>query len=774
MYSYQETTAWWTAPASWRSSSGATASTRGSTRAVTAGGVPAAGTSRGTTSHYTQQEALSTASTSSTISTSSGAGGAPAGGGNSGFTSSTFADTASAYTNALVSTSDSYTRTLPLSYTTTSSELQGQWSTTGTTVSSALTRTWPSTLTVPTTTGTPPATGTTTTRTCSTAVTGNATLTLSSSTAPTTGPEYTAPQTYVTTSTTTTGTGQSTTRNTTVLSHKWLALPDTVVHADASGGHLLNNVLVWYMPGITAATSGGLFGGFFTTLASAGTPATASAITSWITTAATVWQTWSLSTAQVAATETTTGTTSTDTGTVLTTAVASSLNGSPWDSAGAASSSTLFLGTLTGSSTYTVPGPATLTDYTYTLETTSYGALSQFARATVTETAAVEVSISRSWHTWERSYTTSSSFPYPVSTTTGATISSYSTNGWLLGSATISSAEWQILTTSASWTDRDGLTNAILIGTFTSTGSSGGGANATTESVLATVGQTWDRTDREERIYLPTAFAQSDHEFARFPRFRERRMARGFLGFGDGFDDTSPVYAGLTSSVASGDGDPSFSLVASQMPRFIFRPAASIFATGPCWIEGTVYGWSSVSATWLGSDTGPRLTASLAHRWLSTSSTVTGTSTITVTAEKSATYICGVTGSISGEFFSEYEPLLNTTASGIGRPDLYWLATQSGGGPAGGTPAIASAAVSATFPPGAISLTWESAPGATSSSSTSNSSGELTLALAAGTNPVAFSYEEAVRFSWSRQTDLQLETASRHYLPPNPWTADLH
>lgn len=775
MWSYQTTGTWWTAPLTWRSQENTIHSNRGSTRAQTNGGVPAPITTRASSSTYLDRLGLSTASTSSTLSTRSGTGGVPVGGGASFTLSSTFGDTSSSSTGTAGSGSGSYTRSLALTATATSTGSAGQWSTTGTTLSSSRTRYWPSTLTVETTTGIFPATGTTSTRTCSTEVSATVTEDVSTSTAPTTGPEYTTANTYRSTSTTTTGTGATTTYGTTAISHAWLPLPATIVFADAApfAGDLYQNALVWHPPGITADSALGLFTDFFSTLASGTAAATVDPFTSRISAASTVWRTWSLSTAQENYTETTTGTTSTATGTVLSTSVGSSLDGLAWNST-LTSSSTHFLGTLTASSTYTAPGPVTLTDYTFTRETTSHTDSSQFTRLTVTDTAAVPVSFSQTWQTWDRSYTTSSSFSYPLSTSTATTVHSWSTDGWLLGSATVSSQEWQTLTTSYSWTEWDGLTNALLIGGFTSSGSSGGGVNATTESHSATVAQTWGRTDHAEQSHLPLLAAQTLHEFTRFPRIRERLMPRGFLGFGDGFSDTSPVHAGLTSSLASGDADPAFSLIASVMPRHIARPAASIFATGPCWTEGSPFFWSSISATWLGSATGSRLTASLAHRWISTGTTVSGTSTLTLSSTKSATYVCGVTGSISGDFFSEYEPELYSTVTGIGRPDLLWLATQAGGGPAGGTPAVTSAAYSATFPPGALTLTWESGPGATTSSSFSTSTGELTFTLPSATNPVVFSYEEVLRFSWFRQTDLQLETASRHYLPVNPWTADLH
>lgn len=775
MWSHEKISSWWTAPLTWRSQEFTIHSDRASTRGQTNGGTPAPTTTRASSSTYEEASALSTASTSSTISTRSGTGGAGAAGGTSFTRRSTFADTSSSSTGTGGSGSGSYTGFLPLTTTATSTSALGQWSTTGTTLTTARTREWPSTLTQETTTGTLPATGTTTTRTCATAVTTSVTENISVTTAPTTGAEYSVVNTYRSTSTTTTGTGQSTTYGSTGVSHDWLALPATIVFPNAapSAADLLQDAIVWYPPGISDDSAIGLYTDFFTTLASGTASESVAPYTSRISAASTEWRTWSLSTRQVDITITTTGTTSTATGTALSTSVGSSLNGGPWNQT-ETSSSTHFLGTLTGSSTYTIEGPATLTDYTFTRETTSSTDSSQLTRFIVTETAAVAISFSQSWQSWDRSYTTVSSFSYPVSTTTATTIQSWSTNGWLLGTVTISSVEWQTLTTSYSWTEWDGLTNALLIGTFTSSGSTGTGANITTESDSANVGQTWGRTDHAEQSHLPLLEAQTLHEFARFPKIRERLMPRGFLGFGDGFGDTSPVYAGLTSSVAAGDADPSFSLIASNMPRHIARPAASIFATDRCWTEGSPFFWSSVSATWLGPATGSRLTASLAHVWVATGTTTSGTSIVTTSATRSATYVCGVTGSISGEFFSEYEPELFSTVTGIGMPKLLWLATQAGGGPAGGIQAVTSAAYSATFPPGAVTLTWESGPGATTSSSHSTSTGELTFILPTATNPVVFSYEEALRFSWYRQTDLQLETASRHYLPVNPWTADLH
>jgi len=48
----------------------------------------------------------------------------------------------------------------------------------------------------------------------------------------------------------------------------------------------------------------------------------------------------------------------------------------------------------------------------------------------------------------------------------------------------------------------------------------------------------------------------------------------------------------------------------------------------------------------------------------------------------------------------------------------------------------------------------------------------MAVVLPTGTTPVAFSYEEALRFSWEPGTGLQLETARKHYLPAYPWDSD--
>jgi hypothetical protein len=553
-----------------------------------------------------------------------------------------------------------------------------------------------------------------------------------------------------------------------------MPLTRTVAHADGTPStvNLLQDAIVWQPRRITADSTGGLFGDFFTLLAEADTAGTAEPVTSRISVLATEWRTFSLSTAQVTYTATTG--TPPSTGTVTSTSVASSLDGAAWDTT-ESSSTTIFPGLITGSITYTAPGPVTLTGYTFTRETTSYDASSQIQRATLTETAGESVAVSYTWQSWDRSVTSTSTLSYPLSTTTVTTVSSYSSNGWRLGTATLSSQEWQTLTTSYSFTHWDGFTNAILIGSFSSTGSSGGGANATTENVTESVSQTWQRTDFAEVVHLPVIQAGSLHEFTLYARFRERQLPRGFLGFGDGFSVSSPVHAGLTSSVASGTGDPGFSLVASDMPRFLYRPDASVFATDSCWLENHPVS-STISATWLSATaTGPRLTASLAHRWVSTGTTTSGVTSSTVTTSTAvfATYVCGVTGSISGEFFREYEPWANTTATGIGTPVLLDAASFSFGGPAGGRAGISSVPGTAFFPAGGLTMTWESAPGVTTSSSTSTSSGEMSVSLPTGTNPVAFAYEEALRFSWIVRSGLQLETASRHYLPAWPWEFDL-
>jgi hypothetical protein len=763
MFSYQETTAWWTAPAAWGSFSGITASTRGSTRAETNGGTPAAGTTRQTSSSVTEQGGLSTASTSSIVSTRSSTGAPGAGGSSTLVLRSTFADTFSSNSGPGGTASGSYTRSTAKSTTSQSTSSIGWYSTITTTSSTLENRTWPSTLTLVTTTGTAPATGTTTTRTCDTFVTANESRTRTTSTAPSSGAEYTARQTYT-----------LTTATSTVLSHAWMPLPRTVVHADGTPftGNLLQDAIVWRARDLTASSTGGLFTDFFTLLAEAETAGTAEFVTSRVEIQATEWRTFSLSTAL--ATYTATTGTLPATGTVTSTTVASSLDGAAWDTA-EISSTTIFPGAITGSITYTLPGPITVTGYTFTRETTSYDASSQIQRGTFTDTAEVPVLVSYTWRSWDRSTTTTGSISYPVSSSTLTTVSSFSSNGWRLGTATLSSQHWQTLTTSFDSTHWDSSTNALLIGIFSSSGSSGGGANATTQSVNETVSQTWSRADFSEVIHLPVIEAGSRHEFTRYARFRERQMPRGFLGFGDGFSDTSPVHAGLTSSVFSGTGDTAFSLVASNMPRFVYRPDASVFATESCWLDGHPLS-SMISATWLSDTaTGPRLTASLAHRWISygtTTSNVTS-STVTTSTAVSATYVCGVTGTISGEFFREYEPWSNTTATGIGTPILFDVASFSFGGPAGGRAGVSSVAGTAFFPAGGLSLTWESAPGMTLSSSTSTSSGEISVSLPSATNPVAFAYEEALRFSWIARSDLQLETASRHYLPAWPWNFDL-
>jgi hypothetical protein len=763
MFSYRETTAWWTAPSAWASFTRITASTRGSTRGETNGGTPATPTSRQTSSVATEQGGLSTASSSSTVSTRSSTGPPGVGGGSTFVLRSTFGDTSSSNSGPGGTASGSFSRSTALSATSQTTSSLGWYSTSTGTSSTLENRTWPSTLTLVTTTGTAPATGTTTTRTCSTFVTADEARTRTTSTAPTSGQEYTALGTY------TTSTGTST-----VVSHAWMPLTRTVVHANGTPftGNLLQDAIVWRAREITADSTAGLFTDFFTLLAEGTTAGTAEPVTSRISVHLTEWRTFSLSTAV----DTFTATTGTfpATGTVTSSSIASSLDGAPWDTA-EISSTTIFPGDITGSTTFTVPGPATLSGYTFTRQTTSYDGASQIQVSTFTDTAEVPVIVSYTWKSWERSTTTTGSISYPVSTTTLTTASSYSSDGWRLGTATLTSQHWQTLTTSYLYTHWDGSTNAVLNGSFTSTGSSGGGGNATTESVVQTVSQTWARTNFQEVVHLPVIQAGSLHEFTRFARFRERQLPRGFLGFGDGFSDTSPVHAGLTSSVASGSGDPAFSLVASAMPRFVFRPDASIFATGSCWLENHPIS-STVSATWLSDTaTGPRLTASLAHRWVSTGTTTSGvtSSTVTTSTALSATYVCGVTGSITGEFFREYEPWANTTATGIGTPILFDVASFSFGGPAGGRAGVSSVPGTAFFPAGGLTLTWESAPGLSTSSSTSTSSGELTVSLPSGTNPVAFAYEEALRFSWIVRSELQLETASRHYLPAWPWEFDL-
>lgn len=771
MFSYEETNSWYTAPESWRALSYVTQSTRRSTRAITAGGVPAGSTTRATSSSYTEDGGMSTASTNSTVATASGTGGAPAAGGNSFTLSSTFADTHSSSTGTGGSASASFTRSVPLTFTTSAVWSAGVSSTTDATGSTAITRSWPSTLTVQITTGTAPATGTTTTRTCQTAVSAAVTESTRFSTA--SGPEYTAADTIISTSTTTTGTGATTTRSTTALSHDFLDLPQTFVYPDASGQFAVlgNAVTAWYAPGISADTGIGLFTDFFSSLASGSNVGLVDPITSRISLYSTEWKTWSLSTSVFSGTSTTTGTTSTQTGTQLYTSVRSSLNGAAWDSTAAPESSRWFYGSITGSSSYTEPGPFTFTVWTYTREVTSYTTGNQFVRLTSTETFN-DVFLDRTWHTWQRSFTTSTTVPYPQSTSTLKVISSFSTDSWRLGSATIASDEWQTISSSFSWVEWDGNTNAPLIGVFTSTGSSGSGGNVTTSADNQTVDQTWGRTDWSHVRYSPTVRAQSDDEFTRRIRGIQRMMPRGFLGFGDNFAESSPVFAGVTSSVYSGSADPSLTIDGTFLPRFIYRPDASIFATGKCWKDGN-FAWSGISATWLSdSSAGPRLTASLAQQWTTTNTSTAGTSTFTITETKSATYIVGVTGSISGSFFSEIYPWLNTMPRGIGLPDLVFLSTGTAGGPFGGVSPISAAALSLTFPPGAVTATWETAVGATSSSSTSASTGELLLALAAGTNPVAFSYEEALRFSWDAGTGLQLETASVYYLPAHPWYSD--
>lgn len=733
MLTYHDSSSWHSAPESWVSLLAVTHSTR-QTRREGGGGT----TTGSTTANTTIQWDVSTASTSQ------------AGGASPGTTAESNGDTGSTVAFGGGLTSTAFTRsTAAPSFTTTEIGV-GSQSLTDTTSTRTATIFWPSTYTTTTALGTFPDTTETTTRTAATSVSGTRN---ESYYEPTTGAEISSTDTIL-----------SFGASTSTQSHVFPALAATVIVPDASNGPLFNDAIAWIptVTDTTADTTISLFTDLFSTTASGNQTVTVN----WSGRAfqrSTVWQTYSLSTETQQITQTTTGTASTITGTQTTIETAASLDGAPWNSTEAPETSTVWIGSVTGSSTYTAPGPVTLTDYTYTRQTTTWDAFSNVETIGTTVTLFVAPFFTTTLNTWQRSITASSTFSYPRSTTTASLFPSFSTNSRENGTTSISLEEWQELTTTTSWTSWDDKTAAGLFGNFTS--SAGGGA--TTSNTTTGIAQTYNRTDFSEVIQQPLVSDLSifGFDWTMTSRVWQRMMPKGVLGFGDGFSYSSPVFTGISSSLVDGDDNTGLTL-GSGLPKFIFHPDASIFATGKCWNDGG--GWSGISGTWLGSttgETGPRTTASFAHRWISTGTTTSGTDIITTSSTKYATYGVSMTGSISGEFWSEYLPKQNSSDDGYGRPIFSGLV----GGCMGGLAPITSIQQVATFPPGGITLTWETGPGATTSSSVSTSMGPITIAMPSATAPVAYYFEPALLLSWVDETGIQILEATVHDLPQYPY-----
>jgi hypothetical protein len=735
MLTYHDSSSWHSAPETWQSISFVTHSTR-STRRAGGGGT----TTGSTTANTTIQAASSTASTSN------------AGGPSPGASFASFGDTGSTTSNAGGSTSTAYTRsTVPFSFTTSDSGI-GLQSLTDTTSTRTASIAWPSTYTTTTALGTYPDTTETTTRTAATSVTGTRNESYYETT---TGAEISSTETFLSF-----GASVST------QSHKFPALAATVIVPDASSGPLFNDAIVWVptVTNTTADTTISLFPDLFSTTASGNQTVTVG----WsgrILQSSTVWLTYSLSTDVSTITQTTTGTASTITGTQTSTEGVASLDGAPWNSTEAPETSTIWIGSVTGSSTYTAPGPVTLTDYTYTRQSTSWDAFSNVETVATTVTLFVAPFFTTTWNTWQRSLTASSTFSYPRSTTTASLFQSFSTNSREIGTTSISLDEWQELTTTTSWTSWDHKTNAVLNGNFT-TSAAGGGTTSNTTSIVA---QTYNRTDYSEAIQqvLVSDLSIFGFDWTMGNRVWQRMLPKGIYGFGDGFATSASLFTGITSALVSGDDNTGLTL-GSGLPKFIMNPDASVFATGSCWNHGN--GWSGISGTWVGStagESGPRTTASFLHRWVSTGTTTSNvaTSTVTTSSTVAATYGVSMAGHITGEFWSEYTPKQNSSDDGTGRP----LFSGFLGGAMGGLAPISSIAQTATFPPGGVTLTWETAPGATSSSSTSTSTGPITIAMPSATAPAAYSFQPALLLSWVDDTALQILTASVHDFPDYPY-----
>ena len=789
MISRQVTSSWHSAPSAWIDYSTSIGSTGASTTARTAAGSPAGSTARASTIQRSSRESVSTESSAGTTSsTSQSSGGVSTSGSSGSHGATTNADTSSSRSDKVgtttVTASASFTRSIPRTTSTSFTEGLGvfQSSTSGSTGNAIVA--WPSTFNTTLTSGTDPDTTTYTAQTCGSSVTLSRTSSFTYVPTPTSGNEYASSESAYSTLYSTDSDG-TTFLSTSDLSHNFLPLCDTKAIADAGGGvgQIGNRAVIWW-PGsaVTTTDTTALFSQIFTTLGSGTNEATAAHYTR-IGKTSRVWLTHSLSTETFTSTSTTrgTGADSTNTGSENYTSDRSSLNGSPWDTTGTGESTQIWIGPITGESTTTAEiGTETISGVllTYTRQITGLDTDSSFTTSVSTESFQNIYSLSITWETWHRSYTTTSEFDYPVSTTTKFLYQLYSSGGWLCGSASSTSQEWQTITRTTSWTEYDELTNALLIGVFSSTAqTTATGSNTTAATTVETLTGVYNRTDWSESQMHPFVTPQSDHELTRYARFWQQMYPKGFFGFGGGFTGTDQIYVGLSSSVFSGTADPSWSLVASQMPRAVLMPDASILITGRCWLSGHT-GSSTISATWLGSETGPRTSASLKHVWLSTMSTsttvtsTTGTFSTTAGSLVSATIVVGMTGSIPGSFYSEYEPWLNTFQSGIGRPVGPGLVIGSGGGPAAGIAPSSTAAQTATFPAGAI--TWTVGTGTdTTSQSTSTSTGEFTLEFSASSGAIAFSYEEALAMRWSVGDFAQFETASRYYLPAWPWFSDL-
>jgi hypothetical protein len=760
-----EGTTWHTAPDGWTQLTVSSQMTRlRSTQRSGGGGTSSS--SAGTTRSETTIINLSTASTHDQRTTAfNGAGGTT-----NSSTQATEGDTSSSYTDNHTSSSGLRTRFTALTESTTQvSSLDFPLSTSTQSSTTRTTRTWPSTVTGTTVTGTEPETGTTSTVLLLTAVSSSG-----SGTFPTisTSSSYTSGETLTRQKTTLTGTS-TTTQSSTTTRHIFLEYQDTVVFPNASGGPLHGDAIVWSPHRSNTTSTIALFSQLFSSVAS-GSAGSSIEHYSKIVSESTSWRFYSLSTSSHTTTSTNTASTSTTTtGAETSTSVSTSetnttgvtasfLDGVAWNSNEAKSTNSLFFGTVTasvavtfgeGEDTFTVKG------HTFTSQSTGYDESLQFTTSEITETYFGAVSHPVVFNTWDRSYTTTVSESVPSSTTTIGFIASFSTNSQLLGTIATTLSVWDLAETRITITDWDERTIALLAGTLASTGvTTAAGGASTGETENQTLGVSYTRIDRTERSLSPSVQYQSNFELFRPARFAQRVMPNGFLGFGDGFETSSPVYAGFTSSIQEGAGMPGFQLIASGLPRFKLLPNASVFATGKCWLDGHPM-LSGLSLSWLGSDHGSRTTASLSHRWES------GTSSGT------AIYVVSMTGPISGSFYSTDAPVFLHSHNNVLIPTEPTALTGRGAGPAGGIGPFPAEDQTWTFPPGAASWTWESAD-VTSSMSTSTSTGELVLNIGSDSVPIAFSYEEAMRLQWLENTSAQIVSALGRNLPEYPWTKD--
>jgi hypothetical protein len=403
-------------------------------------------------------------------------------------------------------------------------------------------------------------------------------------------------------------------------------------------------------------------------------------------------------------------------------------------------------------------------------QTSSYDEDSIFQIGSTTELWSGPYSFAVNWMSWQRSFTQSSTFSYLTSTETKFTYSYFLADGWRAGTRSATSQEWQTLTRSTSWTEFDDLTQAIENITQTvsrATTTTGGDTTRITSAVTLTGSASV--VDISINRSVPIVEPRSLYDFTGRIRFHQSMKARGYLGFGDGWDTTSPVYASLSTVLISGTSASWFH-VNSELPKAVVMPEASVFVTHKCWLKDHPFS-STISASWVGTESGSRTSASLRHIWVSTATGMDSGGSYTTGTTYTALYGVWVVGTIDGaSLVSEYLPYLYTIQQGTGRPLIDYSA--SGGGGGGGIAPMTSAPISATFPAGGVTVSWGTGTDTTSSAS-STTSGIITMTFSTSIGAIGFKFEELMSLRWVHADDAQISTASAWHLPPYPFTTDL-